>query len=137
MGEGISELFKSMGATHIISGGQTMNPSTEDIVKVIEQSKCKRAIILPNNKNILMASEQAASIVDAETVVIPTKSIPQGITALFQYDEASSLDENKNHMETALETVQSGSVTFAVRDTKIDGIEIKKTNLWVLQKIKL
>ena len=84
-----------------------------------------------------MASEQAASIVDAETVVIPTKSIPQGITALFQYDEASSLDENKNHMETALETVQSGSVTFAVRDTKIDGIEIKKTNLWVLQKIKL
>ena len=126
-----------MGATHIISGGQTMNPSTEDIVKVIEQSKCKRAIILPNNKNILMASEQAASIVDAEAVVIPTKSIPQGITALFQYDEASSLDENKNHMETALETVQSGSVTFAVRDTKIDGIEIKKTNLWVLQKIKL
>ena len=73
-----------------------------------------------------MASEQAASIVDAETVVIPTKSIPQGITALFQYDEASSLDENKNHMETALETVQSGSVTFAVRDTKIDGIEIKR-----------
>ncbi len=73
MGEGISEIFKSMGATHIISGGQTMNPSTEDIVKVIEQSKCKRAIILPNNKNILMASEQAASIVDAEAVVIPTK----------------------------------------------------------------
>lgn len=86
MGEGISEIFKSMGATHIISGGQTMNPSTEDIVKVIEQSKCKRAIILPNNKNILMASEQAASIVDAEAVVIPTKSIPQGISALFQYD---------------------------------------------------
>ncbi|BBD92728.1 fatty acid kinase catalytic subunit FakA [Staphylococcus caprae] len=137
MGEGISELFKSMGATHIISGGQTMNPSTEDIVKVIEQSKCKRAIILPNNKNILMASEQAASIVDAETVVIPTKSIPQGITALFQYDEASSLDENKNHMETALETVQSGSVTFAVRDTKIDGIEIKKDEFMGLAEDKI
>lgn len=77
VGDGIAELFKSMGATHIISGGQTMNPSTEDIVKVIEQSQCKRAIILPNNKNIMMASEQAASIVEAETVVIPTKSIPQ------------------------------------------------------------
>lgn len=131
MGEGISELFKSMGATHIISGGQTMNPSTEDIVKVIEQSQCNRAIILPNNKNILMASEQAANIVDVDTVVIPTKSIPQGITALFQYDEESSLEDNKNHMETALEAVQSGSVTYAVRDTKIDGIEIKKMNLWV------
>ena len=130
MGEGISELFKSMGA-HIISGGQTMNPSTEDIVKVIEQSQCNRAIILPNNKNILMASEQAANIVDVDTVVIPTKSIPQGITALFQYDEESSLEDNKNHMETALEAVQSGSVTYAVRDTKIDGIEIKKMNLWV------
>ena len=108
-----------------------MNPSTEDIVKVIEQSQCNRAIILPNNKNILMASEQAANIVDVDTVVIPTKSIPQGITALFQYDEESSLEDNKNHMETALEAVQSGSVTYAVRDTKIDGIEIKKMNLWV------
>ena len=122
-----------MGATHIISGGQTMNPSTEDIVKVIEQSQCKRAIILPNNKNILMASEQAASIVDAEAIVIPTKSIPQGIAALFQYDEGSSLEDNKAHMETALETIQSGSLTFAVRDTKIDGVEIKKMNLWAAE----
>lgn len=137
MGEGISELFTSMGATHIISGGQTMNPSTEDIVNVIEQSQCKRAIILPNNKNILMASEQAASIVEAETVVIPTKSIPQGITALFQYDEGSSLEENKNHMETALDTVQSGSVTFAVRDTKIDGIEIKTDEYMGLAEDKI
>src|SRR5699024_8984915 len=83
MGEGISELFKSMGETHLISGGQTMNHSTEDIVKVIEQTQCKRAIILPNNKNIMMASEQAASIVDAEAIVIPSNSIPQGIAALF------------------------------------------------------
>ncbi|BAW91023.1 DAK2 domain-containing protein [Staphylococcus capitis] len=137
MGEGISELFKSMGATHIISGGQTMNPSTEDIVKVIEQSQCKRAIILPNNKNILMASEQAANIVDVDTVVIPTKSIPQGITALFQYDEESSLEDNKNYMETALEAVQSGSVTYAVRDTKIDGIEIKKDEFMGLAEDKI
>ncbi|EYF47445.1 TPA: fatty acid kinase catalytic subunit FakA [Staphylococcus aureus] len=126
MGEGISEIFKSMGATHIISGGQTMNPSTEDIVKVIEQSKCKRTIILPNNKNILMASEQAASIVDAEAVVIPTKSIPQGISALFQYDVDATLEENKAQMADSVNNVKSGSLTYAVRDTKIDGVEIKK-----------
>lgn len=126
MGEGISEIFKSMGVTHIISGGQTMNPSTEDIVKVIEQSKCKRAIILPNNKNILMASEQAASIVDAEAVVIPTKSIPQGISALFQYDVDATLEENKAQMADSVNNVKSGSLTYAVRDTKIDGVEIKK-----------
>lgn len=126
MGEGISEIFKSMGATHIIGGGQTMNPSTEDIVKVIEQSKCKRAIILPNNKNILMASEQAASIVDAEAVVIPTKSIPQGISALFQYDVDATLEENKAQMADSVNNVKSGSLTYAVRDTKIDGVEIKK-----------
>ncbi|HDG1731072.1 TPA: fatty acid kinase catalytic subunit FakA [Staphylococcus aureus] len=126
MGEGISEIFKSMGATHIISGGQTMNPSTEDIVKVIEQSKCKRAIILPNNKNILMASEQAASIVDAAAVVIPTKSIPQGISALFQYDVDATLEENKAQMADSVNNVKSGSLTYAVRDTKIDGVEIKK-----------
>ncbi|XBD71815.1 fatty acid kinase catalytic subunit FakA [Staphylococcus aureus] len=126
MGEGISEIFKSMGATHIISGGQTMNPSTENIVKVIEQSKCKRAIILPNNKNILMASEQAVSIVDAEAVVIPTKSIPQGISALFQYDVDATLEENKAQMADSVNNVKSGSLTYAVRDTKIDGVEIKK-----------
>ena len=126
MGEGISELFKSMGATHLISGGQTMNPSTEDIVKVIEQSQCKRAVILPNNKNIMMASEQAASIVDAEAVVIPTKSIPQGIAALFNFDESDELTDNKARMVESLEVIASGSVTYAVRDTKVDGVEIKK-----------
>ena len=126
MGDGISDIFKSMGATHIISGGQTMNPSTEDIVKVIEQSQCKKAIILPNNKNILMASEQAASIVDADVVVVPTKSIPQGINALFQYNPDATVEDNKVQMEQALSSVTSGSLTYAVRDTKIDGVEIKK-----------
>lgn len=137
MGKGISEIFKSMGATHIISGGQTMNPSTEDIVKVIEQSKCKRAIILPNNKNILMASEQAASIVDAEAVVIPTKSIPQGISALFQYDVDATLEENKAQMADSVNNVKSGSLTYAVRDTKIDGVEIKKDAFMGLTEDKI
>src|SRR5699024_7259898 len=113
MGEGISELIKSMGATHIISGDETLNPSTEDIVKVIEQSQCKRAVILPNNQNIMMASEQAASIVDAEAVVIPTKSIPQGIAALFNFDESDELTDNKARMVESLEVVASGSVTYA------------------------
>ena len=137
MGEGISELFTSMGATHIISGGQTMNPSTEDIVKVIEQSECQRAIILPNNKNIRMSSDQAAQLVKADTVVIPTTSIPQGIAALFQYDVASTLEENASHMNTALETVKSGSITFAVRDTKIDGVDIKKDEFMGLAESKI
>lgn len=137
MGEGISELFTSMGVTHIISGGQTMNPSTEDIVKVIEQSECQRAIILPNNKNIRMSSGQAAQLVKADTVVIPTTSIPQGIAALFQYDVASTLEENASHMNTALETVKSGSITFAVRDTKIDGVDIKKDEFMGLAESKI
>ena len=126
----VFQRYLNQWVPHIISGGQTMNPSTEDIVKVIEQSKCKRAIILPNNKKYLNGSEQAASIVDAEAVVIPTKSIPQGISALFQYDVDATLEENKAQMADSVNNVKSGSLTYAVRDTKIDGVEIKKTRLW-------
>lgn len=114
-----------------------MNPSTEDIVKVIEQSNCKRAIILPNNKNIMMASEQAASIVEAEAVVVPSKSIPQGIAALFNYDEADELSDNKARMNETLSVVSSGAITYAVRDTKIDGIEIKKDEFMGLIEDKI
>ena len=103
-----------------------MNPSTEDIVNVINESGCKRAIILPNNKNIQMASQQAAEIVDVEAVVIPTRTVPQGIVAMFHYDESVELDENETAMTAALENVKSGSITYAVRDTKIDGIKIEK-----------
>ena len=137
MGEGISELFKSMGATHIISGGQTMNPSTEDIVKVIEQSGCQRAMILPNNKNIILASEQAADMVQAETVVIPTRSVPQGITALFNLDHDAELSENKEVMTEALEAVVSGAVTTAVRDTQVDGVTINENDYIGLMNDKI
>lgn len=126
VGDGITKLFESIGATHVISGGQTMNPSTEDIVKVIEASKCKEAIILPNNKNIIMAAEQAASIVDIPVIVIPSKTIPQGVTAMLSYMPDLGLEENKEQMTEALQHVKSGSVTYAVRDTSIDGVEIKK-----------
>ncbi|PTF52879.1 hypothetical protein BUY34_14435, partial [Staphylococcus cohnii] len=121
-----SELFKSMGATHVIHGGQTMNPSTQDIIDVIKQSNCKRALILPNNKNIQMASEQAADIVDVEALVVPTRSIPQGIAALFNYDKEDTLTDNKKRMLESLSVVKSGAITYAVRDTTIDGVEIKK-----------
>ncbi|RAA67348.1 hypothetical protein DN475_33040, partial [Burkholderia multivorans] len=137
MGNGISDIFKSMGATSIINGGQTMNPSTEDIVKVIEQSGAKKAIILPNNKNIQMASDQAAEIVEAETVVIPTKSIPQGIAAMFQYLPDASLEDNQSNMTQALEDVTSGSITNAVRNTTIDGVEIKEGEFMGLKEGKI
>ncbi|ANZ33569.1 fatty acid kinase catalytic subunit FakA [Staphylococcus carnosus] len=137
MGDGISEIFKSMGATSIINGGQTMNPSTNDIVKAIEESGAKKAIILPNNKNIQMASDQAAEIVEAETVVIPTKWIPQGIGALFQYLPDASLEDNKNAMTEAIEDVQSGAITNAVRNTTIDGIDIKEGEFMGLKEGKI
>ncbi|UTH14628.1 DAK2 domain-containing protein [Macrococcus equipercicus] len=126
MGDGITKLFESIGATHVISGGQTMNPSTEDIVKVIEASKCQEAIILPNNKNIIMAAEQAASVVSIPVAVIPSKTIPQGMTAMLSYMPDAELEANKEQMTEALKHVKSGSVTYAVRDTSIDGVEIKK-----------
>lgn len=137
MGEGISELFKSMGATHVIHGGQTMNPSTQDIIDVIKQSNCKRALILPNNKNIQMASEQAADIVDVEALVVPTRSIPQGIAALFNYDKEDTLTDNKKRMLESLSVVKSGAITYAVRDTTIDGVEIKKDAFMGLSEDKI
>ncbi|MFB1081151.1 DAK2 domain-containing protein [Jeotgalibacillus sp. JSM ZJ347] len=126
MGEGVSELFKSIGATGVIEGGQTMNPSTEDIVKAIEESNAERVIILPNNKNIIMAAEQAAEVVEMEAVVVPTKTVPQGMASLLAFNPSAELAENGETMTDALQHVKTGQVTFAVRDTSIDGISIKK-----------
>ncbi|AJD90958.1 hypothetical protein JMA_16410 [Jeotgalibacillus malaysiensis] len=126
MGEGVSELFKSIGATGVIEGGQTMNPSTEDIVKAIEESHAERVIILPNNKNIIMAAEQAAEVVDMEAIVIPTKTVPQGMASILAFNPSAELNDNAETMTEALQHVKTGQVTFAVRDTSIDGITIKK-----------
>ncbi len=126
MGEGVSELFKSIGATGVIEGGQTMNPSTEDIVKAIEESHAERVIILPNNKNIIMAAEQAAEVVGMEAVVIPTKTVPQGMASILAFNPSAELTDNAETMTDALQHVKTGQVTFAVRDTSIDGITIKK-----------
>ncbi|MFC3419730.1 DAK2 domain-containing protein [Salinicoccus hispanicus] len=125
-GEGVNELFRSIGATHVINGGQTMNPSTEDILRTIEDEAVKSAIILPNNKNIIMAAEQARDMLDIPAVVIPTRSIPEGLSSLLVYSPDAELEENKDAMEASLEHVKTGQVTYAVRDTKIDGIEIRK-----------
>ncbi|KAB7708014.1 DAK2 domain-containing protein [Bacillus aerolatus] len=126
MGEGVARLFESIGASVVIEGGQTMNPSTEDIVKAIEEVNAKKVIILPNNKNIIMAAEQAAQVVEVEAAVVPSKTIPQGMTSLLAYNPEASLEENKSAMTAALSHVKTGQITFAVRDTNIDGIEIAK-----------
>ncbi len=126
MGEGIAELFKSIGASEVIEGGQTMNPSTEDIVKAINNVNAKKVIILPNNKNIIMAAEQAAEVMENDVVVVPTKTVPQGMAALLAFNPTASLTDNKEHMSDALLHVKTGQITFAVRDTNIDGLAIAK-----------
>lgn len=125
-GKGVQNLFSSMGVNHVISGGQTMNPSTEDIMLAIQAVNAENVIILPNNKNIFMAADQAAEVSDVPTIVIPSKTISQGMTALLGFNDQVSLEENKKNMLEMLEGVTSGQVTTAVRDTSIDGVEIKK-----------
>lgn len=125
-GKGVQDLFSSMGVNHVISGGQTMNPSTEDIMLAIQSVNAENVIILPNNKNIFMAADQAAEVSDVPTIVIPSKTISQGMTALLGFNDQVSLEENQKNMLEMLEGVTSGQVTTAVRDTSIDGVEIKK-----------
>ncbi len=125
-GEGLSELYKSLGVTSIVSGGQTMNPSTNDIVDAINAANAKRAIILPNNGNIVMAAKQAAGLVDIPVAIVPSKTISQGMTAMLSFNPEADLDENEENMEDSLDTVKSGQITQAIRDTAIDGLEITK-----------
>lgn len=125
-GDGIAELFKSLGVTHIISGGQTMNPSTEDIVKVINASGAKKALVLPNNGNIFMAASQAAEVADVPTKIVHSKTIAQGMEAMLEFNPENTLDDNAEAMDSNLTAVKSGEVTNAIRDTKIDGIQITK-----------
>ncbi|OXS71409.1 DAK2 domain-containing protein [Priestia filamentosa] len=126
MGQGVSALLESIGATVVLQGGQTMNPSTEDLVKAIEDTNAKKVIILPNNSNIVMTAEQAAEVVGKDVVVVPSKTVPQGMTALLSFNAERNLAQNKQEMTNALEHVKSGQVTYAVRNTTIDGIEVKK-----------
>ncbi|MDA9471250.1 DAK2 domain-containing protein [Enterococcus sp. 5H] len=125
-GEGVQELFRSLGASYIISGGQTMNPSTEDILKAVKEVNADQVIILPNNKNIFMAADQAAEVADIPVAVVPTKTISQGMTAMLAFNDNQTLEKNQATMTEMIESVVSGQVTTAVRDTTIDNVEIKK-----------
>lgn len=125
-GEGVAEIFKNLGATYVLSGGQTMNPSTQDIVDAISKTKKDKVIILPNNKNIFLAADQAAEVCDVDAVVVPSKTIAQGMAAMLGFSKDADLEENKEAMTDELDTVISGQVTIAVRDTTIEGREIKK-----------
>lgn len=127
-GEGISNFFKELGVTQIVFGGQTMNPSTEDFVDAIKKCHAENIIILPNNSNIVLAASQACEVVGKEynCKVVPTKTIPQGISSCVMFDSELSLEDNLSQMKEAMENVKSGSVTFAIRDSEIDGVKVKK-----------
>lgn len=125
-GEGIRVLFTSLGVDKVVIGGQTMNPSAEDIVKAIKEVHAENVIILPNNSNIILTAEQSASLVEENVVVIPSKTIQQGLAAMFQYEPDAEVKENESRMHRALEMVVSGQVTYAVRDTELEDIEIKE-----------
>ncbi|WP_163182346.1 DAK2 domain-containing protein [Bacillus subtilis] len=126
MGEGIADLFKSIGASVVIEGGQTMNPSTEDIVDAVKSVNADTVFIMPNNSNIIMAANQAASVVDEQVFVIPAKTVPQGMSALLAFNPDQEAEANEANMLSAIQQVKSGQVTFSVRDTHIDGKDIKK-----------
>ncbi|AMC07785.1 MULTISPECIES: DAK2 domain-containing protein [Turicibacter] len=128
-GEGIKHLFEEQGCHYVIEGGQTMNPSTEDFLKAIDELNAKNIIILPNNSNIIMAANQAAQVTeDVNVVVIPSKTIPQGYTALMMFNEHASVEDNTEEMNQAITEVKSGQVTYAVRDTQMNGVDIKEND---------
>ena len=124
-GEGLSNVFKDIDVDYVISGGQTMNPSANDIATAADKVNAKNIFVFPNNKNIIMSAEQANDITDKNLIVIPTRSIPEGVSAVLAFDANSSIDENKENMAEVISTVRSGSVTYAVRTTNVDGIDVK------------
>ena len=134
VGDGIEEMFKDLSVTEIVSGGQTMNPSTEDFIEAIKRCNAKKVFILPNNSNIIMAASQACDVAPdgVECRVIPTKTIPQGLTACMMFNPEASFDDNEEEMKEAMSNVKSGQVTFAIRDTVIDDVEVKKDNFIAL-----
>lgn len=136
-GAGVEEMFRNLGADHIIRGGQTMNPSTDDIINAAYLVPAETVFVLPNNKNIIMAAEQAVKLSDRRICVIPSRTIPQGITAMMNYDPDGDLDTNRLNMTKAMENVSTGLVTFAARDSELDGKQIKKGEILGLENGKL
>ena len=137
MGEGLAKIFKDFGVDYIIEGGQTMNPSTEDIMKAIDSINAKNIFIFPNNSNIIMAANQAKELSDKNIIVIPTKNTPQGFTALVNFNADASVEENEQALMESLTMVKSGQVTFAVRDTVMNDVEVKEGNIIGIAESKL
>ncbi len=136
-GAGLEMLFKDLGADVIVKGGQTMNPSTEDILDAVNATPAHNVFVLPNNKNIIMAAEQAVKLTDRNVTVLQTRTIPQGITAMMAFDEAADFKANGVAMTAAIDTVTSGSITFAVRDSDFEGKNIKKGEILAMENGKL
>lgn len=137
MGEGLAKIFKDFGVDYIIEGGQTMNPSTEDFMKAIDSINAKNILIFPNNSNIIMAANQAKELSDKNIIVIPTKNTPQGFTALVNFNADASVEENEQALMESLTMVKSGQVTFAVRDTVMNDVEVKEGNIIGIAESKL
>ena len=136
-GEGLQGLFRDLGANQVVSGGQTMNPSTEDILKAIHATPAQNVFVLPNNKNIIMAAEQAIKLADRNVCVLPSRTVPQGIAAMLAFDPDAELEQNQVNMSNALDTVSTGSITFAARDSDYDGHAIREGELLALDNGKL
>ncbi len=136
-GAGIEALFRDLGADSVVRGGQTMNPSTEDILEAIGQTPANNVFVLPNNKNIIMAAEQAVALADRNVCVLQSRSIPQGITALMNFDPGADFVTNRSNMTDALDRVQSGQITFAVRDSEYDGHKIKQGEILAMDNGKI
>lgn len=137
VGEGIEALFKDLGVDTLVSGGQTMNPSTDDILKAVEQTPAKTVFVLPNNKNIIMAAEQAAPLASRKVIVLPTRTIPMGISAMLSFNPDISDEENAIEMQNAFSNVSTGQITFAARDSDYDGFKIKKDDLMAMENGKI
>lgn len=129
MGEGVKQIFEDLGVDYVIEGGQTMNPSTQDILKCINDLNAENIFVLPNNKNIIMAASQAAELTDKNVIVLPTKTIPQGITSVTMFNPEGTLEDNVNSMKDAIGTVKTGQITYAVRDTEMDGKTIEEGDI--------
>ena len=136
-GEGVKQLFVDLGVDNVVSGGQTMNPSTDDILSAIHATAAKRVFVLPNNKNIIMAAEQAANLADRKVDVLQTRTIPQGLSAMLAFDPEADRKQNVTNMVQAYERVGTGSVTFAARDSDYEGHKIKKGELLALENGKM
>jgi len=136
-GAGIEALFKDLGVDNVVRGGQTMNPSTEDILEAVEQTPAHNVFVLPNNKNIIMAAEQAVKLADRNVCVLQTRSIPQGISAMMSYDPDTGFKENRSTMTEAIDNVASGQITFAVRDSEYDGHKIKQGEILAMDNGKI